>query len=70
MSNVIKEEIVAQAWITAGITTEEAKAELITNQNYVLISGKVTKVYGAKVLAIMHSLEDLPAMTETKFSIA
>ncbi len=70
MSSIIKEEIVAQAWVKAGITTDEAKAELISSDNYVLVAGETVKVYGAKVLAIMHSLNKKPVLSESKFSVA
>jgi len=70
MSQIIKEEIVAKAWVLAGITPDEAKSQLISSDNYVSLSGEVTKVYGAKVLAIMHSLAKKPVLVESKFSIA
>ena len=70
MSQIIKEEIVAKAWFDAGISTDEAKLQLISSDNYVSLSGEVVKVYGAKVLAIMHSLAKKPVLVESKFSVA
>ena len=70
MSKIIKEEIVAKAWFDAGISPDEAKVELIGSDNYVSLSGEVVRVYGAKVLAIMHSLAKKPVLAESKFSIA
>ena len=70
MLQIIKEEKIAKAWVLAGITPDEAKSQLISSDNYVSLSGEVTKVYGAKVLAIMHSLAKKPVLVESKFSIA
>ena len=65
----IKEEVVAQAWVAAGISPDAAKAQLISTGNYVSIEGKTTKVYGAKVLAIMHQLLSTPVLPDDQFAV-
>jgi len=69
MNKVIKEERVAKAWVKMGFTPKEAEVELRATDNYVLLDGEATKVYGAKVLAIMHSLAKKPILEESKFSV-
>jgi len=72
MIKVIKEERVANTWFNAGITIDEAKAELFdsANPHYVSLDGKAVKVYSSKVLAIMHELSDKPTIDpESKFAV-
>jgi hypothetical protein len=55
------EQRVANYYYNNKVSIDTVKAYLIANHNIVAIAGNVYKVYGKKVLAIMHTLHKTQA---------
>ena len=56
MTQLVIEQRVAQYYVNNKVSIDKVKAYLIANHNVVAIAGNTYKVYGKKVLGIMHTL--------------
>jgi len=56
MTQVVIEQRVAQYYVNNKVSIDKVKAYLVANHNVVAIAGNTYKVYGKKVLAIMHTI--------------